>query len=309
MSRGVATAVAPGKINVHFAVGPLREDGYHDVASLYLALDLYERVSVEAADTDTWDAELSLASTIAVEPEAWPSGGDNLAIRAARLLAAHAGIDSGVRMLIEKHVPVAGGMGGGSADAAAALVACDALWGTGLTREELARLGARLGADVPFALAGGAAVGLGVGERLSPLLHVEPTRWVLVPASYGLSTPAVYGRLDQLREGLDVHAPSEVPAALVLGLRDGDEAAIAAGMHNELQAASLSLAPELSQVFAAATQAGALAKIVSGSGPTVAVYAGNDPAHARHIATQLSDELEVATIVAAGPAKGAHLVH
>ena len=306
--RTHATAVAPGKINVAFSVGPLREDGYHDVASLYLALDLYERVTAREAGLDSWVAELSEDSTVAVAPEDWPSGEDNLAIQAAHLLADFTGVRSGVHLSISKHVPVAGGMGGGSADAAAALVACDALWGTGMTREELMRLGARLGADVPFALAGGAAVGLGVGDRLSPLLHVATTWWVLVPASYGLSTPRVYGRLDELRAGREIAHVGEVSPELVCALRDGDDAGIARGLRNDLQSAAFSLAPELEQVFAAATSAGALGKLVSGSGPTVAVFAGQDPAAARHIATQIRDELGVRAIVAAGPAKGAHLV-
>ncbi|MDR2255413.1 MAG: 4-(cytidine 5'-diphospho)-2-C-methyl-D-erythritol kinase [Arthrobacter sp.] len=306
-----ATAVAPGKINVHFAVGPLRDDGYHDVASLYLALNLHERVTALAAPEGEFVAELSEASSIEVDPEAWPSGEANLAVKAAKLLAEHTGVSEGARFVIEKHVPIAGGMGGGSADAAAALVACDSLWGTGLTREELGRLAERLGADVPFALSGGAAVGLGVGERLSPLLHAEPTWWVLLPASYGLSTPRVYGRLDELRgehSARTVPLPQGVPASLVQGLRDGDELAIAGGLHNDLQAAALSLAPELSQVFQAAAGAGALGKLVSGSGPTVAVFAGRDPQLARSIALQLSDELEVRAIVASGPARGAHIV-
>lgn len=306
-----ATAVAPGKINAYFAVGPLREDGYHDVASLYLALNLYERVTATPAEDGEFVAELSEASSIEVDPEAWPSGDGNLAVKAARLLAEHTGVSEGVRFVIEKHVPIAGGMGGGSADAAAALVACDSLWGTGLTREELGRLAERLGADVPFALRGGAAVGLGVGERLSPLLHAEPSWWVLLPASYGLSTPRVYGRLDELRGEAAARAvprPDGVPVALVQGLRDGDEFAIARGLHNDLQAAAISLAPELSQVFHAAGEAGALGKLVSGSGPTVAVFAGRDPELARAIAVQLGDELEVRTIVASGPARGAHIV-
>lgn len=307
--RGPATAAAPGKINVAFQVGPLRENGYHDVASLYLALDLQEIVTAYPAEAGTAYAELSEASTIILEPDEVPTGEDNLAVKAARLLCEYTGHAGGVRLSIAKHVPVAGGMGGGSADAAAALVACDALWGLGLSRGELMRLGARLGADVPFALTGGAAVGLGVGDQLSPLLHVEPSHWVLIPASYGLSTPRVYSVLDELRasasrgeeEGIGIDPD------LVTALRDGDPDTVAPHLRNDLQAAAVHLAPELEQVFEAAKHAGALASLVSGSGPTVAVLA-RDGREARRIATQLSDELEVRAIPAQGPAQGARLL-
>lgn len=306
MTRRISAA-APGKINVSFHVGPLREDGYHDVASLYLALDLHEVVTVSEAEPGSWSAELSEASSIEVAPEDWPSGEGNLAVRAAKLLAAHVGLTTGVAISIAKHVPVAGGMGGGSADAAAALVACDALWDTGLSRGELARLAARLGADVPFALSGGAAVGLGVGEELSPLLRAAQTWWVLIPASYGLSTPAVYAESDRIRAGQDVQAPEGIDVGLVEALRDGDAERLAAHLHNDLQAAAVSLAPELEPVLASARRAGALGAVVSGSGPTVAALAA-DAAHARELATLIEDETEVRTIVVAGPAAGARLV-
>lgn len=307
--RGLASAAAPGKINVAFQVGPLREDGYHDVASLYLALDLQEVVTAYPAEPGTAYAELSEASTILLEPDEVPTGEDNLAVKAARLLSEYTGHEGGVRLSIAKHVPVAGGMGGGSADAAAALVACDALWGLGLSRGELMRLGARLGADVPFSLAGGAAVGLGVGDQLSPLLHVEPSHWVLVPASYGLSTPRVYGVLDELRAGASRGEDEGIgiDPELVTALRDGDPETVAPHLRNDLQAAAVHLAPELEQVFEAAKHAGALASLVSGSGPTVAVLA-LDAREARRIATQLSDELEVRAIPAQGPAQGARLL-
>lgn len=307
--RDFATAAAPGKINVAFQVGPLREDGYHDVASLYLALDLQELVTAYPAEAGTAYAEMSEASTIILEPDEVPTGEDNLAVKAARLLCEYTGHQGGVRLSIAKHVPVAGGMGGGSADAAAALVACDALWGLGLSRGELMRLGARLGADVPFAMTGGAAVGLGVGDQLSPLLHVEPSHWVLIPASYGLSTPRVYGVLDELRASAS-RGEAEgigIDPELVTALRDGDPETVAPHLRNDLQAAAVHLAPELEQVFEAAKHAGALASLVSGSGPTVAVLA-RDGREAKRIATQLSDELEVRAIPAQGPAQGARLL-
>lgn len=305
--RAVATAVAPGKINVAFQVGPRREDGYHDVASLYLALDLQEVVTAHHADPGVAIAELSEDSSVTVEPDEIPLGEENLAVRAAHLLTEYTGHPGGVRLNITKHVPVAGGMGGGSADAAAALVACDALWGLGLSRGELMRLGSRLGADVPFALTGGAAVGLGVGDQLSPLLHAEPTHWVLVPASYGLSTPRVYAVLDELRARGEVADRIGIDRDLVSALRDGDPERAAAHLRNDLQPAAVQLAPELRQVLDAAQEAGALAALVSGSGPTIAVLADGSR-DARRLATVLGDELEVRAITATGPAPGAHLV-
>ena len=303
--RAVASAAAPGKIDVALQVGPAREGGGHDVASLYLALDLTEIVTAHHAEPGSIVAELADASSVTAEPDEIPLGEANLAVRAARLLTEYTGHAGGVRLSITKHVPVAGGMGGGAADAAAALVACDALWGLGLSRGELMRLGARLGPDVPFALTGGAAVRMGENEQLSPLLHVEPSHWVVVPASYGLSTPQVYRVMDSLRRGASERIG--IDTELVSALRDGDASVVAAHLRNDLQAAAVHLAPELQTVLDAARDAGAQAALVTGSGPTIAVLA-TDTRDARRIATVLSDELDVRALVAAGPAQGAHLV-
>ena len=218
-------ARAPGKINCYFRVGPPREDGYHSVASLYLAVSLYEDVSATARDDEEIQVSLHPDSTAVSDPESFPLGPDNLVVKAATMLREHTGHYAGVDLCITKRVPIAGGMGGGSADAAATLVACNALWGTGLNREELSRLGARLGADVPFAMEGGAAVGLGVGDELAPLLLRTRTDWVLVPASYGLSTPRVYGMLDRLRAHEEITTPTEVDPAMLGALMEGNPSA------------------------------------------------------------------------------------
>lgn len=301
------TARAPGKINVSFRVGPPRPDGYHPVASLYLAVSLFEDVAATAREDGEITVGLSGASTAVEDPEAFPLGEDNLVVRAARLLAEHTGHASGVHLEITKRVPIAGGMGGGSADAAAALVACNSLWGTGLTREELGRLGARLGADVPFALSGGAAVGLGVGDQLSPLLLRSRTDWVLALASYGLSTPAVYQQLDLLREGQDIEVPHAVDPDLLHALVDHDLVMLPGLLANDLTAAAVHLAPELEAVLDMGRGAGALTALVSGSGPTVALLA-EDPGHAGQLATQLIDEAGIDTRIVHGPVPGARII-
>ncbi len=280
---------APGKLNVYFEVGPLLDDGYHAVASAYQAVSLFEDVWAVPAN----DFRLEVIGSVDVS--AVPLDDRNLALRAARILAQHTGYEGGVHLTIDKHVPVAGGMGGGSADAAAVLVACDALWGTEVGSTELQRLAARLGADVPFALMGGTAVGLGRGDRLSPALATGRFEWVIVLAEGGLSTPAVYRELDRLRTRSaaighpstgairlaptagphDDDADPVVATGVLHALRAGDAEDLAGHLHNDLQEAALSLRPELSDVLDLGDRAGALAGIVSGSGPTVAFLAAD----------------------------------
>ncbi|WP_257210336.1 4-(cytidine 5'-diphospho)-2-C-methyl-D-erythritol kinase [Actinomyces ruminis] len=215
-------------------------------------------------------------------------------------------MDDGVDLLLRKRVPVAGGMAGGSADAAAALVACNALWGTELTSAELAGLAAELGADVPFPLYGATAVGHGRGDRLTPLLARGTYHWVFATSAQGLSTPAVFRRFDELTPA--AAAPADVPAALTAALRDGDAAALAAALHNDLQAAALDLRPQLAEVIALAESAGALRAIVSGSGPTIAALAP-DPATAAAVANVLNASgLVAAALRADAPIAGARMV-
>ncbi len=263
---------APGKLNLFFEVGGVDDDGYHDVASAYQAVSLYEDVWAEPSDEFT----ISISGTVDVSGV--PADDRNLALRAARLVAKEIGYEGGVHLDIVKHVPVAGGMGGGSADAAAALVACDALWGADLGTAHLQRLASRLGADVPFALMGGTAIGTGRGDQLSPALAKGRFDWVVVPAEVGLSTPEVYGHLDELRSSPDiarVGRPPFVDPGVLQALRAGDPVTLAEHTRNDLQAAALSLRPELRRVLEMGEQAGALACIVSGSGPTLAFLAAD----------------------------------
>lgn len=303
---------APGKINAFFQVGPLREDGYHAVASTYLAVSRYEEVTATSRPgTSPSDITVTLSPDSSLPQEQLhdiPLDGRNLVVKAALMVADIAEKPSGLHLEISKHVPIAGGMGGGSADAAATLVACDALWHTGLSREELAHLGSELGADVPFALMGGAAVGLGIGDELTAALAPTPLHWVLVSAEFGLSTPVVYGRLDTLRAAGQIMAeePGQVEAGVLSALRAGDAQALAPWLHNDLQAAAESLAPSLTGVLAEGTQLGALAGIVSGSGPTLAFLAA-DAVHAEELAAALTARGHQASAVD-GPVHGAHII-
>lgn len=306
--KNFVIAHAPGKINCYFRVGPPREDGYHDVASLYVAVSLFEEIRATLRQDGELHLRLDEASTVVDEPETFPLGPGNLVHQAAQLLREHAGVNHGADLEILKRVPIAGGMGGGSADAAATLVACNELWGTGLDREELGRLGARLGADVPFALMGGAAIGLGVGDQLAPLLTRARTDWVLIPASYGLSTPRVYAMLDRLRAGQSIPVPTEVDPQVIKALMEPDAQALADTLVNDLTQASLALAPELGTVRDLAEGAGALRAMVSGSGPTLALLV-RDAEHAREVMAQLGDEVGVATLAVQAPAPGARIVH
>lgn len=263
---------APGKLNLFFEVGDVQDDGYHDVASAYQAVSLFEDVWAEPAD----DFTIAISGTVDVSGV--PADDRNLALRAARLVAQKAGYAGGVHLDVVKHVPVAGGMGGGSADAAAALVACDALWGTDLGAATLHQLAARLGADVPFALMGGTAVGTGRGDELSAALVRGRFDWVVVPAEGGLSTPEVYAHLDVLRAEHGALSRVRTPAVdpgVLKALRAGDPVALAEHARNDLQAAALSLRPDLRATLELGDQAGALAGMVSGSGPTLAFLAAD----------------------------------
>lgn len=289
---------APGKINLTLRVGPAGADGYHRLVTVFQAVSLYEDVRAEEAD----GISVSVSGRCA---DAVPTDERNLAVRAARLLADATHVERGAHLHLMKGVPTAGGMGGGSADAAAALLACDLLWDTGLARDELAELAAELGADVPFALTGLTAIGTGRGDVLSPVLARGHYHWVLATQAWGLSTPAVFARYDALNP--DPREPA-MPEGLMAALRLGDPAAIAPHLVNDLEPASLDLAPHLAVVLDAAREAGALAQMVSGSGPTVVAMAA-DQAHAVTVAERLreacvaDDVLEVT-----GPVPGARML-
>ncbi|THJ67864.1 4-(cytidine 5'-diphospho)-2-C-methyl-D-erythritol kinase [Arthrobacter echini] len=299
---------APGKINVALRVGPPREDGYHGIASVFLAVSLFEEVTASETSGDGVSVSVNGQGTLNLPPESIPLDRTNLAVRAAELLAEVSPGRTGVHLDITKRVPIAGGMGGGSADAAAALLACDALWGSGFSRDELAKIAVDLGADVPFALVGGTAVGLGVGDVLTPAISKTPLHWVLVSSDYGLSTPEVYRRLDEirLRDGVDVDPRPEIDPAVLGMMRAGDALGLAPLLHNDLQQAALELAPGLGDILETGRDAGALAGMVSGSGPTIA-FLTRSSGQAVELAAVLDAE-GLQALPVQGPAHGARLV-
>lgn len=298
MSSTVTVRV-PAKVNVQLAVGAARPDGFHDLANVFLAVSLYDEVTAAPAAALT-------VSCAGPDADQVPLDRTNLAARAAEILAARNGLAPDVHLHIEKRIPVAGGMAGGSADGAAALLACDALWGLKTPAEELLAICAELGSDVPFSLVGGAALGTGRGEILTPVA-AGAFHWVFAVADGGLSTPAVFREFDRLTAGTQVPAPEASPA-LLAALAEGDPDALAATLANGLQAAALSLRPQLADTLAAGTDAGALAGLVSGSGPTTAFLVRDAES-----AAKVAEALEASgtcrsTHVASSPAPGATLL-
>ncbi|GGR64215.1 4-diphosphocytidyl-2-C-methyl-D-erythritol kinase [Nocardioides luteus] len=295
------TVRAAAKFNLHLGVGPVREDGYHPLATVYQAIGLYDDVT--AGESDAWDVELTAEDHIALGEI--PSGDDNIVIRAGKLLAAHHGIDRAAKIAIHKGIPVAGGLAGGSADAAATLVALDRLWSLETPDEELLSLAGQLGSDVPFALIGATAVGGGRGELVEPLTDNGDWWWVVVGNEQGLSTPAVYRAFDE-HAGADVADP-EVPERLLIALEKGDPELLAAALDNDLQTPALALRPDLAQTFADGEEAGALAVQLSGSGPTVLMLCRDAP-HAREVAGALQAKSYDRVWTAPAPVAGAHVL-
>jgi 4-diphosphocytidyl-2-C-methyl-D-erythritol kinase len=301
---------APAKINLALCVGPSRRDGYHPLATIYQAVSLYDEVHAAWAEPDEFAVTVSGEGADLV-----PTDETNLALRAARLLARDHGQGGslGALLSIKKAIPVAGGLAGGSADAAAALLACAVLWDLDVGSDELTPLAAELGSDVPFALLGGTALGSGRGEHVVPVLARGGYHWVLAFGHHGLSTPAVYRRHDEQgarKAGLRGRGgPAfEVPPALMNALRSGDPVALGAALVNDLQPAALDLQPRLRQVLEAGLEHGAVGALVSGSGPTCAFLAANEAA-AVDLSVALSADGQCRAVRrATGPVTGARVI-
>jgi 4-diphosphocytidyl-2-C-methyl-D-erythritol kinase len=307
------TVRVPAKINLQLAVGPLRPDGYHGLVTVFHAVSLFDELTVVPAASDT-------VTVTGEGAESVPADGDNLALRAVRALrealAKRAGAahpdpawDGGVAVTIAKRIPVAGGMAGGSADAAAALVACNELWGTGLSDDELCAVSGEVGSDVAFAVLGETAIGRGRGEQLTPVPAAAPAsyHWVLALAEGHLSTPVVFRMLDRQREGQDVPEP-ELSAGLMAALSAGDPVRLGAALANDLQEPALTLFPALRKTLDAGQEAGALGALVSGSGPTC-LFLARDAAHAADLAASLSGAgVGRAVATATGPVPGASVI-
>ncbi|WP_225725374.1 MULTISPECIES: 4-(cytidine 5'-diphospho)-2-C-methyl-D-erythritol kinase [unclassified Nocardia] len=294
------TVRAPSKVNLHLGVGDLRADGYHDLTTVFQALSLSDDLEIAPAASLTVRVSGEGAAEV-------PTDRTNLVWKAAVRLAHLAGRAPLVEIAIAKGIPVAGGMAGGSADAAATLVGLNELWDLGLSRDELSGIAAELGSDVPFALQGGTALGTGRGERLLPVLSRNTFHWVIALAKGGLSTPAVYAELDRLRENGNPPRLGE-PQQLMQALAAGDPKLLAPLLGNDLQAAALSLKPELRRTLRAGVGAGALAGLVSGSGPTCAFLCDSEAA-AVAVAAELAGAGVCRSVrTASGPVPGARVL-
>lgn len=267
--------IAPAKINLFLSVGARRDDGLHELVSVMQAVSLADEVSLDPAER----------FAVAVDPpDAAPEDETNLALRAARAFAALQGIETPVRIDIRKRIPVGAGMAGGSADAAAVLVGLNELWETRISKKALEKAGASLGADVPFCIRGGTVAVRGAGEDLSSLPCPQPVWWVIGVARESLSTPAVYAELDRQRAG-DLGQSDALgdPYEVADALARGDLERLAGAVRNDLQPAALALAPGIASGERALLESGALAALVTGSGPTWCGLA-RDEAHAKQIA-------------------------
>ncbi|WP_090031683.1 4-(cytidine 5'-diphospho)-2-C-methyl-D-erythritol kinase [Cellulomonas marina] len=308
---------APGKVNLSLRVGPVGPDGYHPLTTVFQAVSVYEEVVATPAP----DRTLSVSGP---QAEQVPTDAANLALRAVELVAARTGIDEGIHLHLHKGVPVAGGMAGGSADAAAAIVACDALWRAGLSREDMLAVAAELGSDVPFSLVGHTAVGTGRGDVLTPALARGEFHWAFAVQDRGLATAAVYRAFDAraattagtdaddtARTGATTHAPpvpDDDDLALMQALRAGDSHALGRALRNDLQDAAVALDPALAETLDVARRTGALGAVVSGSGPTVAAL-GRSRQHALVLAAAFTAAgVADRVLTATGPVAGARLV-
>ena len=300
-SAGPVRVRVPAKINLHLGVGDLRPDGFHELNTIYHAISLFDELRASHGDTLTLTMEGEGTGELALDDS-------NLIIRAARALAERARVPAHARLHLRKTIPLAGGLAGGSADAAATLLACDVLWGTGYSKEDLAEIGAELGSDVPFLLHGGTALGTGRGEAVSQILARPTTwHWVVALADGGLSTPEVYRELDRLRAAPLPPVAQERPDALMAALRQRNPEVLGAALANDLQPAAISLRPQLADVLKAGHEAGALAGIVSGSGPTC-VFLAADSAHAEKLAVTLEGAgVCREAVTARGPMPGARV--
>lgn len=297
------TVRVPAKVNLQLAVGPARADGFHDLVNVFHAVSLFDEVTVQYGDPARTDPGVRLR--IEGGGRGVPRDQSNLACRAVALLAEVTGHHDPVDIVLRKSIPVAGGMAGGSADAAAALVACDALWGTGCPPEELARLAGRLGSDVPFALLGGTAIGRGRGELLTPAACGGTFHWVFALAHGGLSTAEVYREYDRLRP--DAPFP-ELSAELAAALEAGDPELLGKALHNDLQRPALALRPDIDETLAVGRRFGAFGAIVSGSGPTCAFLVA-DAERAAALAEEVAAaETCAGAVQAYGPVAGAQVV-
>ena len=296
-----AVVRVPGKINLQLSVGPLQPDGYHGLATVFQAVSLYDEITISRSEKE------GIHITSVGRNEFLPLNNENLAYKAAEIMAKDFELEGGIEISIKKEIPIAGGMAGGSADAGATIVGLDYLFALGLKRDAMEKVGARLGADVPFTISGGTAIGTGRGDQITPVLARGSYNWVLALSSSGLSTPAVFKECDRLREGVQVSQP-HISDKLMHALSSGDAKSLGAALVNDLQPAACSLKPALRLILDVGLDYGALGGLVSGSGPTVAFLAENEE-HALDLVVALTSSGVVGNVVrVSGPVPGARVI-
>ena len=299
MTKSVTVRV-PGKVNVYLGVGPREFSGYHELATIFQAVGIYDEVTVSAADSLTITGLGAFADRI-------PTDETNLAWKAAELVARACGEEPNVHIQIDKSIPIAAGMAGGSADAAATLVACDTYWNAGIPRDQLDAMAATLGSDVPFMLHGGCALGVGRGDVLSPVMIRGSFHWVFATFDEGLSTAQIYEKTDELR-GLEFEAEPEVPTELLSALARGDAPALGRLLHNDLQLAATTSRPQLGRVLEQGIDYGALGAIVSGSGPTCAFLVRDESSAIDLVVALKASGLVDDVLRTHGPVHGARVI-
>lgn len=277
------TATAPAKINLALYVGSPDISGFHPLLSAFQAINLFDSITVHPA------AQMNITCRAPFNTSSVPLDETNIVWKAHALISAHSASGGPVRIDIDKTIPVAGGMAGGSADGAASLIALNELWQAGCPVETLFELARQLGSDVPFSLVGGAAIGRGRGDVLQPFATDRPLHVVVVTSGIQLSTPLVYATLDAMRGEQKVAVPDALPDEFLTAWRLADAHALAPLLHNDLEPVALSLEPSLGAVMEAVSAAGALRALVSGSGPTVVGLAESE-AHAVAVAQALTTQ-------------------
>ena len=259
MLKRSVTVLAPAKLNLSLDVVGTLPNGYHDLDMLMQSVTLCDQMTMEEAP------QLSLY--VRAQGRAFvPADGNNLVLKAAAALQAATGCTRGARITLKKYIPVAAGMGGGSSDAAAALVGLNRLWGLGLSADRLEEIGLTVGADVPFCVRGGLQRAQGVGERLTPLAMKKPLYLVAFQPCRGLSTKEVFTALHE--DGIRGEDRPDNEAAQ-RALAAGDVRALGAALGNVLEPVSRRMRPEIDRAIRAIEESGAVGARMTGSGSAV----------------------------------------
>ncbi len=263
---------AYAKVNLGLDIVGRREDGYHLVRMIMQSVGIADRLTFERKEAPGVELLVSEASTLP-DLQDMPTDDRNLIVRAARMVMEKYGVTEGIRITLEKHIPMAAGMAGGSTDCAAALKGTAELFQTGATPEELAELGVRLGADVPYCLMGGTALSEGIGEVLTPLPMLPDCRFLVVKPSFGVSTKEVYTAYDSLAEREAAGSGEGIPHpdidGMVRALEEQSLEGILSRLGNVLEYVTVENHPEIRRIEELVREAGAAEAIMTGSGPTV----------------------------------------